>query len=346
MSYNVFIVRPTEFDKKVEDPFSFDSEAGRISEKYISFSGVISKPIYLLFVAYIEWLLEHNELKSDLRKGEIRLRLEKLLVKCWQRKNKEIRGKSVIGSTFRDINPYKGNDGNWVIQNCFKIYGNSANILINDEIIERYHNDNREQVKYLKEFLKDSGSLETNKIRMKYLLEKLERKRHSIFRGNLYLSKKYRRELARALKEEIKRGKFSQDKKLIQDISNNNKKSRERIWNVLKDPKYPFKSLNNWFLKFILAVDSQINDVNQNTLWKRADEAYNAVILKAFNRRPETNNVWLDKNTERYEKNNTFDTSGWNAIVRRASQKDGVFYNFRINALISLLEELDSRIKD
>ena len=38
---NIFIIRSVEFDQQKEDPFGFDNGAGRIADKYLTFSGVI-----------------------------------------------------------------------------------------------------------------------------------------------------------------------------------------------------------------------------------------------------------------------------------------------------------------
>jgi hypothetical protein len=79
----LFIIKPVEFEHGKEDPFGFDHYSGRIADKYIPFSGTIRKPLYLLFVAYVNWLITNKHLKSGIISNEgVRLRLEKLLVKC------------------------------------------------------------------------------------------------------------------------------------------------------------------------------------------------------------------------------------------------------------------------
>lgn len=151
-AHNIFLIKPVEFEHGKEDPFGFDYYSGRIADKYIPFSGTIRKPLYLLFVAYVNWLITNKHLKSGTSNEDVRLRLEKLLVKCLTLSNTSHR--FIIGSTFRNINPFKGNDGNWVIQNCYKIYDESARVLVPDELIKDYHNKHIEQVKLLNDFLK------------------------------------------------------------------------------------------------------------------------------------------------------------------------------------------------
>jgi hypothetical protein len=64
------------------------------------------------------------------KKEKARLRLEKLLVLSWKRKADSLLEKNVLGNRQRKINPFKGNDGNWIVQTCFKnLWGICAQII-------------------------------------------------------------------------------------------------------------------------------------------------------------------------------------------------------------------------
>jgi hypothetical protein len=128
-----------------------------------------------LFVAYVNWLINNNHIKATSNKEETRLRLEKLLVRSLVHSNTSHR--YIIGSSFRSINPFKGNDGNWVVQNCYKIYDESARVLVPEELVLDYHKKHIEQVKLLNDFLKRTGTLDANKRYLDSLMKQLRRKK-------------------------------------------------------------------------------------------------------------------------------------------------------------------------
>jgi hypothetical protein len=345
----IFLIKPVEFEHGKEDPFGFDHYSGQIANKYIPFSGTIRKPLYLLFVAYVNWLINNKHLKSGISKEDVKLRLEKLLVKCLTLLNTSHR--FIIGSTFRNINPFKGNDGNWVIQNCYKIYDESARGLIpdDDELIKDYHNKHVEQVKLLNDFLKRTGTLDANKRYLDSLIKQLRKKKSSMFSGNLLLARRFREALFRKLKETIKKNKFGADKELIKKLFDSPSKAPTVLKHVLYSEDYPFKSLNHWFSSFILAVHADIKGENSKSLWATADRRYQEIDDKHGTVQRPTNDsrkftklkCWFDRVGDKYEKSYNFNESGWDALIRKADRDDHVLYTFRTDALGSLLKELD-----
>ena len=344
----LFIIKPVEFEHGKEDPFGFDYYSGKIADKYIPFSGTIRKPLYLLFVSYVNWLINNKYLKSGISKEDVKLRLEKLLVKCLTLSNTSHR--FIIGSTFRNINPFKGNDGNWVIQNCYKIYDESARILVPDELIVDYHKKHIEQVKLMNDFLKRTGTLDANKRYLDSLIKQLRKKKTSLFSGNLLLAKGFRATFFRKLKETIKKNKFGADKKLIKKLFDSPSKAPIILKQVLHSDAYPFKSLNNWFSSFILAVHADMKRENSKSLWATADRRYQEIDDKhgtvqrplEDSRKPTKLKCWFDRVGDKYEKSYNFSESGWDALVRRAERDDQEIYTFRTDALGHLLRELDS----
>lgn len=340
-AHNIFLIKPVEFEHGKEDPFGFDYYSGRIADKYIPFSGTIRKPLYLLFVAYVNWLITNKHLKSGTSNEDIRLRLEKLLVKCLTLSNTSHR--FIIGSTFRNINPFKGNDGNWVIQNCYKIYDKSAEDLIPLELIQDYHSKHIEQVKLLNDFLKRTGTLEANKRYLDSLIKQLRKKKFSIFSGNLLLAKRFRAALFKNLKETIKKNKLGTDKELMKKLFGSPSKAPTVLNQVLHREDYPFKSLNHWFSSFILAVDADIKGENSKSLWATADKRYHDIESKykyGKAQRPKIK-CWFDRVADKYIQSDNFSEAGWDALIRKAAREAHLLYTFRTDALGNLLKELD-----
>lgn len=345
----LFIIKPVEFEHGKEDPFGFDYYSGQIADKYIPFSGTIRKPLYLLFVAYVNWLINNKYLKSGISKEDVKLRLEKLLVKCLTLSNTSHR--FIIGSTFRNINPFKGNDGNWVIQNCYKIYDESARTLVPPELIDDYHKKHEEQVKLLNDFLKRTGTLDANKRYLDSLIKQLRKKKSSMFSGNLLLTRRFRDTLFKKLKETIKEKEFGADKELMKKLFISPSKAPTDLKQVLQSEDYPFKSLNHWFSSFILAVDADIKGEQSKSLWEIADKRYRDIkdeYKHGTAQRPTNDSrkftklkCWFDRVGDKYEKSYNFSESGWDALIRKADRDDHVLYTFRTDALGSLLKELD-----
>ena len=343
MNHNFFVIKPVEFEHGKEDPFGFDDYSAKIAQKYIPFSGTIRKPIYLLFVAYVNWLITHKLLKGGISNEDVRLRVEKLLVKCLTLSDTS--HNFIIGSTFRNrnINPFKGNDGNWVVQNCYKIYDKSAEDLVPPELIEDYHNKHIEQVKLLNDFLKRTGTPDANKRYFDSLIKQLRTKKSSMFFGNPLLARKFREALFRNLKETIKKKEFGADKELMKKLFVSPSKAPTALEQVLHSEDYPFKSLNHWFSSFILAVDADIKGENSKSLWATADKRYHDIENEYKHgkaQRPK-NKCWFDRVADKYIKSDNFSESGWDALIRKAAREDHLLYTFRTDALGNLLKELD-----
>lgn len=348
---HLFLIKPVEFEHAKEDPFGFDTYSGKVAQKYIPFSGSIRKPLYLLFVRYVNWLIDQGFISAPIKNEEIRLRLEKLFVRSLIQSNTSHR--FIIGSTFRAINPFKGNDGNWVIQNCYKIYDESARILISSEsgIVEDYHKKHIEQVKLLNDFLKRTGTLEANKRYLESLLRQLKRKKTSLFSGNLLLSKGFRKSMFHELKSIIKKQDhgFGNDKAIMAKLFDHPSRATGILHKLLQNEKYPFRHLNVWFSCFIRAVDADINGSESGKLWSNADKFYDIVPDKnGTDRRPQEGGnkftkvkCWFAKAGDKYIVSDNFNESGWEALVRRANRDDHEVYSFRTDAFGNLLKELD-----
>lgn len=336
---NIFTIRTVEFDHQKEDPFGFDSTATKIADRYLSFSGVIRKPVYLVFVAYINELLKNDELKYQSKRAkDVRIRLEKLLVLSWRRKD-AIRGKSIIGSSIKNINPFEARDGNWVVQDCFKIYEASSKKIDLSSIVEYYIKSNQPEIKLLNEFLSRSGPLNKNEKYLQNLLLKLSKRKSSLFNGNTILSPKFRSMFMKLLKNSVNELQFSNDKQFIKKIFSNPRRAGVEIEKLINSTKYPFKYFNKWVGNFVLSVNLDLNNENSTLAWQRTDKAKDELMNShMYQRRPKPN-CWFTFVNEKYLKADDFDESGWEAMLRRARRKDGKFYDFKLTALNSLLKE-------
>lgn len=336
---NIFTLRSVEFDHQKEDPFGFDSAATKIADKYLSFSGVIRKPIYLIFVAYVNELLKNNNLKYQLKRvNDVKIRLEKLLVLSWRKKD-TIRGKSVIGSSIKNINPFEARDGNWVVQNCFKIYEASSRKLDLSNVVGYCIKYNNPEIKLLNEFLSRSGPLNKNEKYLHNLQLKLSKIKSSLFSGNTILSPKLRKMFLKTLKISVNELEFHYDKQFLEKIFSKPKKAGVEIEKVLYSKKYPFKYFNNWVRHFVISVDLDLNNENSTSAWNKTNKAKKE-LKKVLNYVPPPQmNCWFKIVNGKYKKADDFDEAGWEAMLRRARRKDGKFYDFKLTALYSLLKE-------
>lgn len=352
--YNIFSVKATEFDEGQRDPFGFDNFSEKLSSKYLPFVGAVRKPIYFFFIAYVNWLWENGKLNSK-KKEETRLRLEKLLFLSWKYNSENLTGKNVLGNRQKKINPFRGNDGNWIIQTCFKIYGASVNKVITDsEFIEKYVLDNPDEVKILNEFLSKEGLLDSrNEAFLRIILQKLAKKKknHSLFSGNHQLTTKYKNLFKRYLKTSIRNTNedYYYD---IRSFFNYTNKLEERIYKrtIENEKKYHFKAFNNWFAAFILAVDKNINEEDSKNDWIKADLLYKKIrwqempagIRQISDRPISDKRTWFDRQGKKYikieEGKNKFNQEGWDAILRRAQNEN--FYDFKHFALTALLQDI------
>lgn len=278
------------------------------------------------------------------KKEEALLRLEKLLVLSWKKKAQSLSGKNVLGNRQRRVNPFKGNDGNWIVQTCFKIYGASVSKVINNtEFIDRYMRKNPDEETILNDFLKRTGVLEkNNEAFLESTLLKLAQRKNSLYYGNPELNDNYKKLFRKYLENAI----WSTNQEYYKDICsyfNPTANLEEKIYKrVLENEnKYPFKALNNWFSAFTLAVDKDINKENSDVQWKKADELYFKIpdnYRKDISQIPEAR-CWFDRIGNRYipKTGKEFGEEGWDALLRRANSSN--FYDFKHNAFISLLKE-------
>lgn len=339
LQYNIFSVRATEFEQGQDDPFRFDYFSKNKGDKYLPFSGTVRKPIYFFFVAYVNWFLQKENIAPK-KKEETRLRLEKLFVYNLKKKNRKKELSGIIGISKEIINPFKGNDGNWIIQTCFKIYGASANKIITDreKFIKRYVRDNPGEEKILTDFLSKEGALDRkNQQYLENLLNKFSK--NSLFSGNIRLTK-YNHLFNTYLKTAIK----NLNPEYYNDISRffySTKNLKEQLYRntIEKEKKYYFKELNDWFSAFILAADTEIKNKNSERAWQKAKNLFSKIPEKEkrdLTQRPETH-CWIERNGIKYVEGKDFDENGWNALLRRA---EGVnFYDFKHLALATLLQD-------
>lgn len=352
MEFNIFAIIPVVFESGKEDPFGFDAYSEEISKKYIKFSGSVRKPIYLLFVAYIDRLFKekHIEHKNKREKNEIKERMEKLFVTSLKHSNENLKSKNIIGNSIRRINPFRGNDGNWVINDSYSYYELAARILITEDLIIKYHESNKKEIGLIKNFLKRIGALDHNQRYLNDLVKNFRKiGKKSLFSGNLLLPRNYRAMLLNRLKNVLKEGGFGEDKELIREIFKKPAKADRVLYELLdKKGKYPFRSMNDWLSSFILAVNAELERKDSRAYWKKADELYDLMKKKyhniSINKRPEPK-TWFIRENNGYKKTNSFDESKWNALLKRAKRPDRRVFTFRIDALISILKELDRNAK-
>lgn len=344
LAYNIFSVRATEFEQGQRDPFGFDDFSEKLGSKYLPFSGTVRKPIYFFFIAYVNWLWDNGKLNSK-KKEETRLRLEKLLVISWKKNSDNLSGKNVLGNSKRKINPFRGNDGNWIIQTCFKIYGASVNKVITDsKFIDRYVQDNSDEVKILNDFLSKQGMLDNrNETFLENTLQKLAKRKYSLFSGNHQLTDKYKKIFKIYLVNAV----WNTNNDYYNDINlffnpTTNLKTRLYKKTIENEKKYPFKALNNWFAAFILAVDKDINKENSTNDWQKANHLFSLIPDKDkrdLTQRPEAR-CWFERYGNKYvaKHGKDFSEDGWNALLRRAKGEN--FYDFKHFALTSLLQDI------
>jgi len=344
LAYNIFSVRATEFEQGQRDPFGFDDFSEKLGSKYLPFSGTVRKPIYFFFIAYVNWLWDNGKLNAK-KKEETRLRLEKLLVISWKKKTDNLSGKNVLGNSKRKINPFRGNDGNWIIQTCFKIYGASVSKVITDnKFIERYVQDNPDEAKILNDFLSKQGLLDSrNETFLENTLQKLAKRKYSLFSGNHQLTDRYKKIFKNYLVNAV----WNTNNDYYNDINlffnpTTNLVTRLYKKTIENEKKYPFKGFNNWFAAFILAVGKDINKENSTNDWQKANHLFSLIPDKDkrdLTQRPEAR-CWFERNGNNYvaKHGKDFGEDGWNALLRRAEGEN--FYDFKHFALTSLLQDI------
>ncbi len=358
VQYHIFSIKVTEFDQGERDPFGFDDFSEKLGDKYLPFSGTVRKPIYFLFVNYVNEFLKTKDWNAR-KKKEAKLRLEKLLVYSWKNNirnsRQELRKANIIGNSKEKINPFKGNDGNWVVQTCFDIYGNSVKKVITDnKFIERYRRENQGEETVLSDFLNKEGVFDKkNEIFLEDTLQRLAKK-SSLFSGNLQPTSSYKNIFRGYLRDAIK----NTNKDYYNDINfffNPKNKFIDKLYKrtIEDEKKYRFKELNNWFSAFILAVDKDINNENHKSDWQKTNSFYKQIkwdimpVGKLSDRPISDKLTWFEKQGNKYikieEGKNKFNQEGWDALIRRANREN--FYDFKHFALTSLLQDINKNEK-
>ena len=362
-SLNIFTIKTVSFDQGERDPFGFDDFAEKIGAEYLPFSGSVSKPAYFLFVAYVNHFLNSNKSlwKNDKQKREIQIRLEKLLVYCWKTKfsKSELKG-GVLGNNFelKDIDVFTSKG--WVIQNAFKIYTDRN--FAPDTLKLYLKNVGEKQMTLLRDFILCDYKQPQRKAEFVKNLVKQLCKGNSIF-NNHQLEKVIKKKFKGELIAEIKSRKKDEHFHLLDPYFNYKTFNEDIFWVKLlgnQNHKIPFYFLNDWFGKFVTAVDADIyNKAIRETLWRDADKAFEE-IPKQFlsNSKSEVKlqermkkSKWFRFNNS--EKRYSFYDKGspsekrrienlWVSYKKRQGEDEGSrhFFNYRHAALLRLIKEL------
>ncbi|MEZ5045813.1 MAG: hypothetical protein R2831_02365 [Chitinophagaceae bacterium] len=361
-SINIFNVKPVSFDQGERDPFGFDDFSEKVGADYLPFSGSVSKPTYYLFVAYVNHFLNTNKSlwKNDKQKREIQIRLEKLLVYCWKSKfsKTELRG-GLLGNNFElsviDVFTSKG----WVIQNAFKIYTDRNFAPATLELYLKKVGER--QMPLLRDFILCDYKLPQRKAEyIKDLVKQLQKK-NSLFNNHRLedFKDKFKKELIEKIKGRLKNEYFQ----LLQPYFTYKTFKEETFWSKLLEnpnPKIPFAFLNNWFGKFVLAVDADIyNKPNRKSLWINADKAFEEIPNNYLSssksditlQKRMKKSKWFQFNTSEnryafYDKGSPSEKRRienlWESYKKRQGEEEGTsyFFNYRHSALLRLIKEL------
>lgn len=349
--FDIFSVRPVVFEQGERDPFGFDDFAENLGAEYLPFSGSVSKPAYILFVAYVNRLLKEKRIKwrNEKEKSEIKIRLEKLLVYCWKENSKEnLRGSAIIGNSFKieDIDPFSGKG--WIKQNCFKIYTETENNF-NPQGTLKYYWDNigESQILLLNDFINtQQPRTKEDKKSFEKLRTKLKKPVLSLYSNHL-LEDKIKRRFKKELESEIKSKNKAEYFNYLESFFVNNKFIEEKFFNkTLDNDNLPFKALNNWFGKFVYAVDADINNKDAKNLWGIADNFFNIIpenIRSKYHlqKRPKPR-IWFEYTNGKYARSEKLkkNISLWEAYMNRQGDEKGYFFNYRHYAFSRLLNEL------
>lgn len=349
--FEIYTVKEVTFEQGKIDPFGFDDYIEKLGSKYLPFSGTAAKPSYILFTSYVNQLLKKKLIpyKNPKERGEIKIKLEKLLVYSWKSRTKEsLRGKGVIGNSFKltDIDPFSSKG--WVKQNCFRIY--TENNFKAEKTLDRYMKSvGNKQIDLIKDFLSRSYVREKDKVKyLSELIKSLGKSKDSLFSYHL-LSDKFKKIFKRELREEIrdKTRKESHDEyfKIVNHFFENNKFNESLFWKKTLDNKnLPFMYLNFWFGKIIEAVEADLNNKGVNKFWKSTDNAYSKIPKKynTLEMRPNRGS-WFDYYNGKYHKTKDFNRffAQWDSYkLRQGEEVKKYFTTFRHYALARLLKEL------
>jgi len=361
-SINIFSVKPVSFNQSERDPFGFDDFSQKIGADYLPFSGSVSKPTYYLFVAYVNHFLNTNKSlwRNDKQKKEIQIRLEKLLVYCWKTKfsKTELKG-GLLGNNFElsdiDVFTSKG----WVIQNAFKIYTDRNFAPATLELYLKRVGER--QIPLLRDFILCNYRQPQRKTEYLKNLVKQLCKRNSLF--NHHRLEDFKDKFKKELIEKIKSRKKNEFFQLLQPYFAYKSFKEETFWSKLlanPNPKIPFAFLNNWFAKFVLAVDADINlKANRQSLWNEADKSFDK-ISKQFLSNSKSDIVlqkrmkkckWFQFNSSEnrysfYDKRSQSEKriieNLWESYKIRQGEEKGTsyFFDYRHSALLRLIKEL------
>jgi hypothetical protein len=361
-NYNIFNIKPVSFDQGERDPFGFDDYSEKLGAEYLPFTGSVSKPTYFLFVTYVEDILDKKLIpwKNKKERREIQLRLEKLLVYCWKRSTakEELRKANLIGNRFglNDIDVFSSKG--WVKQHAFKIY--TDKIFAPQTFKLYWKTIGEKQVPVLKDFILCNHK--QPKLKAEFLKELLKRlrKKHSLFNNHRFesgLKNKFKKELLEKIKSKSKKEYLQYVTKFFEFKTFN----ESRFWDkLLENRNLPFTYLNDWFGKFVSAVDADVNDrPDKHLLWKKADTSFDK-IPKQFHsvsksdivlKKRQKPNKWFQFKTNdmRYS---FFDEGNkpknqrikklWKIYKKRQGEEEGTrfFFNYRHYAFLRLLKEL------
>lgn len=366
LPFNIFSIKAISFDQGERDPFGFDDYAEKLGAEYLPFSGSVSKPAYFLFVSYVNHFLNLDKnktlWKNEKQKREIQIRLEKLLVYSWKQEStkKELKGSSILGNSFNldDIDVFSSKG--WVIQNAFKIYTdkNFCPKTLNRYLKYVEERQNAILIRFLNVEYK-SQNFDKRKFLIK-LLADLQANNNSIFK-NHKLSLPLQNEFKKELSEKIKSKRKTEYLQFVQPFFEYKTFNEDNFWGkLLANPKLPFLFLNDWFGKFVTAVDADINQKgNKLQLWIEADKSFDK-IPKQFHSLSKTDIVlqkrvkkskWFQYNEKEsrytyYDKRSKSEKRRvenlWESYKKRQGEEVGTryFFNYRHYALLRLLKEL------
>lgn len=347
MDFIIYTINKEIFEEGERDPFFFDDIVEKTSDKYFPFSGTVAKPIYFLFVDFVNRLLQEKDfvLKSKKQKNEIKIKLEKLLVYCWKIKTPNLRSQRIIGNSFskQNIDPLTAN--NWVKQTSFKIY--TGNNIFSETSDYYWRMIGIKQNNTLKEFLNINKNNPSSVKQLQAVIKQLMSKKLSLFSNHLFLDKILKKRFLNELKTSIKQ----RNNNYFSYVSDffSRFPDAEEFWRVtLENTQLPFLDMNQWFSSVVHAVNDDINGKNSELSWKKANKVYE--ILKRnqphlkIDKKPNRGN-WFEIKNGKYKFTDKLlgNKDIWERYMSRQDEVDAsarFFYSFRHYAFKQLLKEL------
>lgn len=355
MEFKISPIKSVEFETSKLDPFGFDEYAEKSGGEFMTFATVARKPSYYFFIAYTNWLLEEKLLEVK-RPLEYRLRMEKLLVRSWMygMDRDALRAKSIIGVSTRRINPFKGNDGNWVVNTCFRLYGNSVTQIMKHANPFRIEKQERE-IADLRKFLSIEGPLDArNEKKLTALITRFKKNKSRFFKSGGELTNSDKGVFMDALKKSLRERNLGDETGKVffsairPFLDKGRQLNRERLQAaILENRDLPFYWSNRYMSAFIKAVDADLQGKYNSILWA-AFERSRKELLKAFPKEErklsakiKQPSCWIvyDAYSNRYRKGDDFDENKWNGHVHNADNKASRFHAFRTGTLAQLIIE-------